>query len=170
MAHLGGYCSLMAQSVSTSDTRCSRCFRSLRARLALDGVIWGQGGLVETAVSRGFDCTLSAGSIHRESLSLLKSPLAPDDVLDPCRRRSWKAPASVLLGEPRLRSFPQRFPAGICCVMQWMLPPPSSTSCEFTPAISWPGKISWNCRWACPSVFGSSTGMMMRLLVMRKLM
>jgi hypothetical protein len=31
------------------------CFRSLRARLALDGVIRVHGGLVKTAVSRGFD-------------------------------------------------------------------------------------------------------------------
>ena len=79
MSRIDGYCSLMGQGreallVSTLWG----CLRSLRARSALDGVSWVQGGLVEGAVGRELAAATqsapsSAPSLGRGSLRELDS-------------------------------------------------------------------------------------------------
>jgi hypothetical protein len=51
-AGVDGFCSLMGQGGSSSGVDAFGCLRSLRARSALDGVSWVQGGSVEIAVGQ----------------------------------------------------------------------------------------------------------------------
>ena len=57
-------------------------------------------------------------------------------------------------------------PLGTCCVMQWMLPPPSRISRPGTPTTSRPGNSRFSFLSAAPSRFASSSGTTTRRLPM----